>query len=60
MDRACLLALEFAVASLEAAADTLQERGVAFVARDNRLAVDPEQGFGTGFLFGRDRSRAVD
>jgi len=50
-NRPALLALEFSVRSLEAAADTLQARGVEFAASSGAVSVEPEQGFGTGIVF---------
>lgn len=49
--RPALLALEFSVGSLEAAADTLQARGVEFTLSTDAVSVEPEQGFGTGIVF---------
>lgn len=49
--RPALLALEFPIRSLEAAADTLQARGVKFTSSSDAVSVEPEQGFGTGIVF---------
>jgi len=54
--RPALLALDFPVTSLEAAADVLQTRGVAFAASDDAISIEPGQGFGTGIVFSRPTS----
>jgi hypothetical protein len=54
LGRACLLALEFRVSSLEATGKALRHRGVAFTESGLSLLVEPNQGFGAGIIFRRD------
>jgi hypothetical protein len=50
-ERPVLLAVDYAVASLEVAAMALRRRGVGFSSTSRALSVNPDQGFGAGVIF---------